>query len=105
MHDFEDSTLWRISSYERMRVERSSSVFAQLGENTVLPTTLLADLRHLESRREDSDVIEVLAACMRHRQGALPDAQLAAFRRQIQNRQHAQRSRHAAPHRRQSGLR
>lgn len=71
MHDFEDSTLWRISSYERMRVERSSSVFAQLGENTVLPTTLLADLRHLENRREESDVIEVLAACMRHRQGAL----------------------------------
>ena len=32
MRDFEDSTLWRISAYERMRLERSSSVFAQLGE-------------------------------------------------------------------------
>lgn len=71
MRDFEDSTLWRISAYERMRLERSSSAFAQLGENTMLPTTLLADLRHLESRREDSDVLEVIASCLRHRQGAL----------------------------------
>jgi hypothetical protein len=71
MRDFQDSTLWRISAYERMRLERGSSVFAQLGENTILPTTLLADLRQLESRRESSDVLENLAACMRHRQSAL----------------------------------
>ena len=71
MRDFLDSTLWRVSAYERMRLERSSSVFAQLGEPTLLPTTMLADLRHLESRREDSEVLEVLATCMRHRQAAL----------------------------------
>jgi hypothetical protein len=71
MRDFDDSTLWRVSAYERMRLERGSSVFAQLGENTVLPTTLLAELRHLRGQREDSDVLEVLAACMRHRQSAL----------------------------------
>ena len=71
MRDFLDSTLWRISAYERMRLERSSSVFAQLGEPTLLPTTLLSDLRHLESRREDGDVLEILAACMRNRQSAL----------------------------------
>ena len=71
MRDFQDSTLWRISAYERLRLERGSSAFAQLGENTMLPTTLLADLRHLEARHEDSDVLEVLAACMRHRQAAL----------------------------------
>jgi hypothetical protein len=71
MRDFQDSTLWRISAYERMRLERSSSVFAQLGENTLLPTTMLADLRQLESRRNDGDVLEVLATCMRHRQAAL----------------------------------
>jgi hypothetical protein len=71
MRDFLDSTLWRISAYERMRLERSSSVFAQLGEPTLLPTTMLADLRQLESRREDGDVLEILAACMRHRQAAL----------------------------------
>jgi hypothetical protein len=71
MRDFLDSTLWRISAYERMRLERSSSVFAPLGEPTLLPTTMLADLRQLESRREDGDVLEILAACMRHRQSAL----------------------------------
>jgi hypothetical protein len=71
MRDFQDSTLWRISAYERMRLERSSSVFAQLGEPTLLPTTLLADLRLMESRRTDGDVLEILAACMRHRQAAL----------------------------------
>jgi hypothetical protein len=71
MRDFLDSTLWRISAYERMRLERSSSAFAQLGEPTLLPTTMLADLRQLESRREDGDVLEILAACMRHRQSAL----------------------------------
>lgn len=71
MREFDDSTLWRVSAYERMRVERSSSVFAQLGENTVLPTTLLADLRHLHARHEHADMLEVLAACLRHRQSAL----------------------------------
>jgi len=71
MRDFLDSTLWRISAYERMRLERGSSVFAQLGENTLLPTTMLSDLRQLESRREGGDVLEILAAAMRHRQSAL----------------------------------
>lgn len=71
MRDFEDSTLWRISSYERMRLERGSSAFAQLGENTVLPTTILADLRQLDARHESTDAVEVLATCMRHRQNAL----------------------------------
>lgn len=71
MNEFEDSTLWRVSAYERMRLERSSSAFAQLGENTVLPTTLVAELRQLEARRESGDVLEVLAACVRHRQAAL----------------------------------
>ncbi len=71
MRDFLDSTLWRVSAYERMRLERSSSAFAQLGEPTLLPTTLLTDLRPLEGRHEGGDVLEVLAACMRHRQAAL----------------------------------
>jgi len=71
MRDFQDSTLWRISAYERMRLERGSSVFAQLGENTLLPTTMLADLRQLESRRDSGDVLEILATCMRNRQAAL----------------------------------
>ena len=71
MRDFDDSTLWRISAYERIRKESGSSVFAPLGGNTVLPTTMVADLRRLESHREGSDILEVLAACVRHRQSAL----------------------------------
>jgi len=71
MRDFQDSTLWRISAYERLRLERGSSVFAQLGEPTLLPTTMLSDLRQLESRRDSGDVLENLAASMRHRQAAL----------------------------------
>lgn len=71
MQQFEDSTLWRLSAYERMRLERSSTAFAQLGENTVLPTTLVSDLRQLDLQRESHDVLEVLAACLRHRQSAL----------------------------------
>ncbi len=71
MRDFDDSTLWRFSAYERMREERSSTVFAQLGENTMLSTTLVADLRQLAAQREADDVLEVLAACLRHRQPAL----------------------------------
>jgi hypothetical protein len=71
MQDFSDSTLWHVSAYERMRLERSSSAFARLGENTLLPTTLLADLRQLHSGHGSSDVLEILAACMRHRHAAL----------------------------------
>jgi len=71
MRNFDDSTLWRVSAYERFRQDRGSSAFAQLGENTLLPTTMLTDLRHLENRHEDADVLEVLATCLRHRQSAL----------------------------------
>ncbi|MEO7853642.1 MAG: hypothetical protein ABIR94_15520 [Rubrivivax sp.] len=71
MPDFDDSTLWRISAYERMRLQRSGSVFAPLDDTTVLPTTMVAELHHLDNPREGSDVLEVLAACVRHRQTAL----------------------------------
>ncbi len=71
MPDFDDSTLWRISAYERVRLQRVGSIFAPLGDSTVLPTTMVAELRHLDSLREGSDVLEVLAACVRHRQPAL----------------------------------
>lgn len=71
MRDFDDSTLWRISSFNRIRLETGSSGFARLGQATVLPTTLLADLRRLDADPTASDVLEVLAACMRHREAAL----------------------------------
>lgn len=69
--DFDDSTLWRISAYERMRAQTGHSGFAALGGSTVLPTTLHAELSHLEHGPRAGDVLEVVAACMRHRESAL----------------------------------
>lgn len=58
------SSLWRISDFERRR--------ESLGmPTTVLPTTLVAELRQLQSREETNDVLEVVAACLRHREAAL----------------------------------
>ena len=71
MRNFDDSTLWRISAYERMRAETGDSGFARLGQGTVLPTTLHAELNQLEQHHRGSDVLEVVAACMRHQESAL----------------------------------
>jgi hypothetical protein len=71
VRDFEDSTLWRISAFERVRQQTGSSGFMRLAGPTLLPTTLLADLRRLDADPQSSDVLEVMAACMRHREAAL----------------------------------
>jgi hypothetical protein len=71
MRDFDDSTLWRISAFERMRRQSGHSGFATLTDATVLPTTLLAELRGLDTGAPDGDVLEVVAACVRHREPAL----------------------------------
>ena len=71
MRDFEDSTLWHVSEYERVRAETGGSGFARLNGPTVLPTTLLADLRRLDATGTRDDPLEVVAACMRHREPAL----------------------------------
>lgn len=71
MRDFDDSTLWRISGYERMRRETGGSGFMGLGDTTVLPTSLLAELRTLDARAADGDVLEAVAACVRHHEPAL----------------------------------
>ena len=71
MRNFDDSTLWRISAYERMRSETGDSGFARLGQGTVLPTTLHAELNQLEQQHRATDVLEVVAACMRHQESAL----------------------------------
>ena len=71
MRDFEDSTLWRISEFERMRLSGSSG-YARLEGPSMLPSTLLQDLQHLEfETRDGNDVLEVTAACVRHREAAL----------------------------------
>jgi hypothetical protein len=71
VRDFEDSTLWRISAFERVRLQTGTSGFARLGPETILPTTLLSDLRALERDPIDGDALEIVAACMRHHEPAL----------------------------------
>ena len=71
MRDFEDSTLWRVSEFERVRLRTGGSAFARLDGPTVLPTTLLADLRRLDAAGASNEPLEVVAACVRHREPAL----------------------------------
>lgn len=71
MRDFDDSTLWRISAYERLRAETGRSGFAPLQRTTALPSTLHAELTQLEQRRQATDTLEVAAACLRQHEAAL----------------------------------
>jgi hypothetical protein len=71
MQDFDDSTLWRVSEFERVRLETGNSGYAKLGGPTVLPTTLVSELARLEYSAGGTDAMEVIAACMRHREPAL----------------------------------
>jgi hypothetical protein len=71
LRDFNDSTLWRISAYERMRAETGTSGFARLDSTTVLTTTLTAELARLGHAHRSTDTLEVLAACIRRRENAL----------------------------------
>ena len=71
MSDSPSPELWRVSEFERVRAEARSSAFASLDAPTVLPTTLLADLRRLEAQGNRGDVLEVAAACLRNHEAAL----------------------------------
>ena len=71
MRDFEGSTLWRISEYERMREGQDAAATLHGDGPSLLPTTLLADLRQLNREASADDVLEVMAACLRHREAAL----------------------------------
>lgn len=80
MPDFEGSTLWRISEYERLHeVQEAAGAAMQGGRVTLLPTTLLADLRQLQRDAASDDVLEVMAACLRHREAALLTVQVGAL--------------------------
>ena len=60
MRDFEDSTLWQISQFERVRWETGSSGFQRLdGGPTLLSTTLVTDLRRLEAKELGDDPLEI----------------------------------------------
>ncbi len=69
--DFDDSTPWSVSDFERVKQQTGSSGFARLEGPTVLSTTLQAELQRIEFRAAGSDVLDVVAACMRHREAAL----------------------------------
>lgn len=71
MRDFDDSTLWRISAYERLRADTGSGAFAHLQRATALPSTLHAELTQLRHRQHARNALEVVAACMRQRESAL----------------------------------
>jgi hypothetical protein len=71
LRDFEESTLWQVSEFERVRMQTGGSGFARLGGATVLPTTLLADLRRLGGGVTGAEPLEVVAACLRHHEPAL----------------------------------
>ncbi|WP_119286676.1 hypothetical protein [Azohydromonas sediminis] len=69
--DFDDSSLWRISEFERLRREMGSSGYVRLDGPTVLSTTLVAELQRRDTDAARGDVLEVLAACLRQRESAL----------------------------------
>ena len=70
MRDF-DSTLWRISAFERARAASEASPGVGFDRPTLLPTTLMADLQRLQANPAANDVLEVIAACLRNREAAL----------------------------------
>ena len=72
MRDFDNSTLWEVSGFDRVRRETGTSGFAGLAQQTtVLSSTLLADLGPISRGFALNDVLEIAAACVRHREAAL----------------------------------
>jgi hypothetical protein len=71
MKTFDPSDLWRISDFRRARSEGRFELEDVPGRATLLPTTLLTDLRRIRSDPTTSDVLEVIAACLRHHEPAL----------------------------------
>jgi hypothetical protein len=79
MKGFDTSSLWRVSAFDKAR--REGRLDAGLGGDraTLLPTTLLADLRRLRSDGADGDVLEVIAACLRNHEAALLYLELGQY--------------------------
>jgi hypothetical protein len=71
MRDFDDTTLWRISAFERMQEETGTSGFARLGARTALSGTMQSELSLLRRAQRAGDVLDVVALCMRERESAL----------------------------------
>lgn len=71
MKPFDPSSLWRISEFKKARDEGLLDLFPDGNRPTLLPTTLLADLRRLQGDPANGDVLEVIAACLRNQDAAL----------------------------------
>ena len=69
--DFEPSTLWRISAFDRLREQAAAAELPGLERQTVISTTLQAELTALERQELASDALEVFAACLRLQEPAL----------------------------------
>lgn len=79
MKGFDTSSLWRVSAFNRARREGRLDVGLGGERATLLPTTLLADLRRLQGSGAGGDVLEVIAACLRNHEPALLYLELGAF--------------------------
>ena len=71
MRDFDDSTLWRISAFERMQEETGTSGFARLGARTALPSQMQSEISQLRIGPRSSKLLELFALCVRQRESAL----------------------------------
>lgn len=71
MSTFDSVSLWRLSAFDALRSAAATSAHAPLRRQTQLSTTLQAELRLLDRRRDGADALETVAACMRLRESAL----------------------------------
>jgi hypothetical protein len=75
----DSSSLWRISEFRKARNEGRLELEHGGERPTLLPTTLLAELRRLQSEGAGGDVLEVMAACVRNHDAALLYLELGEF--------------------------
>ena len=67
----EDQALWRLSKFHHLRHTIAAASHQGLQRQTVISSTLQAELRVMDRRREGADLLEVVAACVRLRESAL----------------------------------
>ena len=71
MQDTKGRSLWPISAFDALRHAPTPAAAFGAPPTTLLSSTLQAELRLLERRRDSADALEVVAACMRLHEPAL----------------------------------
>ncbi len=71
MPDFDSPSLWPISAFDALRKTMASVSHARLRRQTLISTTLQAELRLMDRRHDGADALEAVAACVRLRESAL----------------------------------